>query len=64
MLCLLSIVETKRHYAASEHNCRMTISIQAVGKQRRLGFEHLNQRNAGKLRDPNTRKSTIKQENM
>lgn len=56
MLCLLSIVETKPNYAASEYNCRMTISIEAVGKQRRLGSKHLDHRNAGKLRDPNTRK--------
>jgi hypothetical protein len=64
MLCLSAIVESKPHYAASEYSCRMTISIKAVGKQRRLGSKHLNHRNAGKLRDPNTRKSTIKQENM
>jgi hypothetical protein len=64
MLCLLSIAETKSDYAASEYNCRMTISRNAVRKQRRIVFKQLDHRNAGKLRDRNSRKSTIKQENM
>lgn len=63
MFCLLSIVETKPNYADSEYICRMTISIKIVGKRRRLGSKHLDHRNVGKLRDHNTRKSTIKQEN-
>jgi hypothetical protein len=64
MLRLLSIVETKPDCAASEHNCRMTISKNAVRQQKRLGFKHLDHRNVGKLQDPNSRRSTIKQENM